>query len=72
MVPPVQHAGSVALLKYISQEHGAVQEGGGAERTLFDVRGGKGSGLKVVQRLRAHPQEGTVLQAPGESTIGGG
>ena len=68
----LQHAGAVAVLKQIAQEHIAVQVGGRAETAEFGGGGGKGGKLKGIQRLRAHPGDGPILQIPGESTIGSG
>ena len=72
MVIPVWHAGAMAVLKWINQDHSAVQEGGGAETTVFGGGRGKGSNLKGVQTLPTHPQDRLVLQIPGNSTIGSG
>ena len=41
MVPPVQHAGAVAVLESITQENNAVQEGVGAKSMAFGRGGGK-------------------------------
>ena len=69
-VPPVQHAGVVAVLEWIAQEYSILQEGGRAETMAFGDGGGKVSDLKGVQLLWAPHQDGAVLQIPGESTIG--
>ena len=66
----MQHDGALVVLKNISQDHIAVQEGEIAETTSFGGVEGKGGDLKGVQRLWAHPQDGPVLQVPGESFIG--
>ena len=55
MVPPIRHDAALVVLERIAQEHIAVQEGGGAEMTAFGGRGGKGSDLNAVQRLRVPP-----------------
>ena len=68
---PVKHDGAVAVLKRITQEHRAVQEGSRAETTVFGGGRGKGDDLKGVKHLQAHPQDGPVLQIHGESNIGG-
>ena len=68
----LQHSGAVEVPKRIAQAHIAVQEGGGAEATVFGGGGGKGGDLKGVQCLWEHPQDGPVLKVPRESVIGGG
>ena len=61
-VPPVRHAGAVAVLKWIAQEHSAVQEGGRAETAAFGSGGGKGINPKGVQHLLSQPQDVPILQ----------
>ena len=68
----LQHSGAVEVPKRIAQAHIAVQEGGGAEATVFGGGGGKGGDFKGVQRLWSHPRYFTVLQVPGDSDIGSG
>ena len=69
-IPPMQHDGALVVLKNISQDHIAVQEGEIAETTSFGGVEGKGGDLKGVQRLWAHPRDVDVLQIHGENTIG--
>ena len=52
---PVKHDGAVAVLKRITQEHIAVQEGSGSETTEFGGGGVKDGELKGFQSLWAHP-----------------
>ena len=66
----MQHDGALVVLKNISQDHIAVQEGEIAETTSFGGVEGKGGDLKGVQRLWAHPRDVDVLQIHGENTIG--
>ena len=51
----MRHAGAVAVPKHITQAYIAVQEGGGAEATVFGGEGGKRIKLKDVQRPWEHP-----------------
>ena len=48
-VPPLLHAGSVAILERISQKHSVVQVGDGLKTTAFGDREVKVSDLKGVQ-----------------------
>ena len=65
----VRHDGDVAVPKRMAQEHRVVQEGGGAEATLFGGEGGKGGDLKGVQILWVHTRDGHVFQINGKIHI---
>ena len=65
----MQHAVAMAVFEQISQEHSSVQEEGRSETTVFGGGGDKGGDLEGVQRLWAPPQDGSVLQTPGDSAI---
>ena len=71
-VPPMQHAGAVAVFECITKEHSTIQEGGGSETMEFGSGGGKEGGLKGVYCLQVLPQDGPVLQINGVSNIDGG
>ena len=71
-VTHVQHSGAIAVLERISKYESAVKEGGGAEMTAFGGGGVKGGDIKGVQKLRAPPQDGLILQISVNSAIEGG
>ena len=56
--------------KRISQAHSTMQEGGGLEVMEFGGILVKVKKIKGDQILWAHPQDGPILQLPGESVIG--